>query len=83
MDERKLIALQVRRGGLGMLILSESSYLENQNSKSICDSLIRMFVDQNLTKPLPNEPPGKVSYSFIKECDINHKTQLDQLKLSI
>ena len=36
-----------------------------------------------LKKPLSNEPPEKTRSCIIKERDINHKTQLDQLRLSM
>ncbi len=47
LDDRKLLSVPTKMGGLGIPILTDMCTIENDNSKKICESLVENIIMQN------------------------------------
>ena len=82
-NERLLLALPVRLGGLGIDIVADISSTEFENSKLICSSLIREIVQQNNEHSTEIQTPeAHLRTRIIKEKSDRQKQQLQQIRES-
>ena len=83
--ERKLFALPVRLGGLGIPILSEMCDYEHQNSKRICESISNNIITQNNinSSTAENNININIRSQIIKTRNDRQKIQLEQIRLDL
>ncbi|XP_066922310.1 uncharacterized protein [Clytia hemisphaerica] len=75
--ERRLLALPVRYGGLGIPILSEIAEHESENSRKVSKELTENIIAQR-KEFRGNDNKGK--YTIMKEKEVRHKNSLSEIR---
>ena len=81
-DERELLALPVRLGGLAIPILHNIAALENENSKRFCKQLTSNILKQEI-RSKTSEDNAKVKLQISKERDKLRQNVLQKLRSSM
>eukprot|EP00111_Clytia_hemisphaerica_P010100 TCONS_00029546-protein len=78
--ERRLLALPVRYGGLGIPILAETAKQEFENSLKVTNTLTENIVTQSKEYPGNN---NKEKYAILKDRELKHKQTLTEIRAAL
>jgi hypothetical protein len=79
-DERLLLSLPVKKGGLAIPIFSNIADFEYANSRLVTDQLVTNIRNQDNTAPMDTGRLKTARKNVIKERDEQHKTILQQIR---
>ena len=80
-DDRKLLALPTRLGGLGIPVLGDLCSIENDNSKQICQNLASKIIGQNDgIFDHVGEPIRDIRRRITGQREARHRAQLEELR---
>ena len=79
-EERELLALPVKLGGLGIPIFAECCKTEFRNSKLVCSQQVAAIVAQNNTDDLRSPPVEDHRRRIVREKYETQKSKLEQLR---
>ncbi len=79
-EERVLLSLQVRLGGLGIPIFAECCKMEYQNSKLVCTQQVAAIVTQNNADNTQLPPVGNYRGKIVHNKREMQKAKLEQLR---
>ena len=86
LNDRKLLSLPTRLGGLSIPIFSDFCTVENENSKTICQDLTSNIVSQNNTTVISRKEPSNIHqlrYQISNEREQSYRTLLNHLRSSM
>ena len=79
-DERLLLALPVKMGGLGIPILSQISKIENKNSINYSEALSKKIIHQDMYSRINLKEQNNIRNNITNQREDIHKHKLEELR---
>ena len=79
-EERRLLSLPIKFGGLSLPILKNLSAEQHQDSKKACQNLTRNIIAQERMYKLDRVAEGKIKKEIVKRKEVSQKELLEEVK---